>query len=209
MNKKIIVKIIILIILFATPSRAQDKKILKHRTVEISENEALIAEISVLDIREDGRILVIDKISNRGWVFSRNGELIRELDPKKCSPGFNMIPIDGEFLGKELIVMTNSGPWGHIFESNGKCIKNMVHSFRPPKLMYASEEYIYGYYYKGEEKRYISKMNPKGKKLKKVKLEEPKFPGFEYRYIGGGMFSENGYIYFSSPTSYEMKKNRH
>jgi hypothetical protein len=184
-------------------SDVKSQKVEIKDKIVIKESEALIAEVSNIDISKEGKVLITDKISNRVWLFSPEGNLIKELNPKKCSPGFNMVPIDAQFLGKNKIIMSNSGVGGHLFGSNGECIDNLNRKFSAPKIMYASEDgKIYGYYYKSESDRFISKIDEKGNEIEKYQLGEAKFPGLEYRYVGGGVLDTQEKIFFSNSTSY-------
>lgn len=207
---------IIIFILLNIESYSQDKNFnfykhaIKKETIKL-DNRIIIGFVSTLDINEKGDLLITDRITNKVFLFSKKGNLIRELSPDSCTPGFHWRPFDAKFDKQGNILVLNSAPWGYRFNKNGKCVGGMDITFLgAPHISFLNDGSLVGYY-NMEDGNYLKLMDNLGKEKKRFGKFPDEFKRIIYRIEGGGLVTDdNDNIYqinVVSPEIFKYDKN--
>jgi hypothetical protein len=88
-----------------------------------------LGEIGQIDIDNKNRILVTDRSVRQVAIFDSLGNLLKELSPEACNPGFNWNPISAKFNPRNGILVLMNGPYGFWFDNNGLCIGKTLPGF--------------------------------------------------------------------------------
>ena len=177
-----------------------EKYFRKHKQITFSEG-VLIAEISALDVGDNGDLLIVDGLSRKIWIFDDDGDVRGELAPEACHPGFTLRPIEAQYASTDYILLTNSGPPGYRFNEDGSCLGRLHHEFLPPRTFdFDDQGYIYGAYpYSLEGPSFqIVVMDAEGKRVRRFDLAKEAFPHLAVRTEGGGVIYQNGYVFHTS-----------
>lgn len=181
------------------------KKYLEMVNVIQLSHETTVGAINHLDFDENGRLLVTDQIGSQVLLYDSTGQLLSELSPDPCDPGFNWIPYEARFYPDGSILVTNGGPWGYRFSSKGDCIGPMDNSFIAPQLYDIDKNgNIYGVY--KENSYYIKKMNTNGEEIKRSEYESAFANLFGQLGSGGLVCDDEGFVYLALPFSPYIRK---
>ena len=169
----------------------------KHRVIELSE-EVLIGEVTSLDVGKNGDLLIADGLGQALWIFDKDGALKKEISPEACHPGFTMRPIEAHYAQDLYILLSNSGPPGYRFNTDGSCLSSMHYEFLPPKsFSFDDQGHIYGIYSYPSGYRLVV-MDEQGKKIHHFDLVEEPFPIIATRVEGSGVHYQDGHIFYVS-----------
>lgn len=156
----------------------------------------LIGGIEHLDVDASGRMLVTDPSGDQVFLFDSTGALLANLDPRNCHPGFEFSPISAMFGGDEFIFLTNAGPWGYRFTTDGACLGGVDRDFSLPSFMDIDPA---GELYGIEEGPFweVRRMDATGKQLESFSVPQPKFPNASSRYADGGIVADGTHIFYA------------
>lgn len=178
-------------------------------TIQISD-DVVIGEISHLDINKNGDILLTDVIGNAVFLFDKTGHIIKQLSTQPCQSSFIINPIEAKFFDSGTIFMTNSGPWGYLFNENGDCLSEVDKYFTPP-YNFCCSNYLYGIYPESETTK-ILKMDKKGKKIETILNKKFEFQKIINRWsIHNSVVYTNNSVFFvlaTDPVLYKIDKNK-
>ena len=177
-----------------------EKYFRKHRQITFSE-DVLIAEISSLDVGDNGDLLIVDGISRKIWIFNDDGDVRSELDPEACHPGFMLLPMEAQYAPTGYILLTNSGLPGYRFNVDGSCLGRLHREFTPPRsFSFDDHGYIYGAHHSSSERLafQIVIRDAEGKKVRHFDLAKEAFPYLVGQTEGGGVVYQNGYLFHVS-----------
>jgi len=128
------------------------------------DDDVLIADISYLDVNDEGDLLVTDKMRRKVFLFSRNGKLMKELKYTKCNPGYKWKPEKAQFKQNGEIIILD--PRGLKFTAEGDCIGEMNASFLwPGQWAFLTNGNIVGYYAWPGIQPKLSVLDEEGKEL--------------------------------------------
>ena len=209
MSKKVIQLLLCTLLGASTVCFAQDTTPffeLDHRIV-LGE-DVLISSIRSLKILPNGQLLLIDTQGSQVVVIDRNGALVKNLDPADCHPGFELRPI-GVAVNAKYIFLTNSSPWGYVFNSDESCYSAVDVSFRPSfAFTFVSDSLLAGIYHVRGERPHIQWFDQKGAMLEKLDFPETDFPNADHRMEAGGILSVGDDIWWAPPISHHLFRIR-
>jgi hypothetical protein len=140
--------------------------------------------------------LITDRLSKKVLLVNYNGDLISELSPEKCTPGFRWNPQYSFFNKKGYIYVINASPWGYRFSNKGWCLGTMANSFLGTfSFDFTSTGDIVGYYCNSDG-NYLKEMDYYGKELSRFGEFPDRFKNLIYRFENGGIIidkSDNCY----------------
>ena len=165
------------------------------KEIKIS-SKILIGDISTLDNFNSQRLLITDRIGKKVFLVDDKGNLIKELDPEVCHPGFHWNPLYSFFNKNGAIYVINSNPWGFRFDKNGGCLGPMDLEFLATySIDFKTDGTIIGYYAMGDG-LYLKAMTPKGKEITRFGEFPSQFRNLIYRFeYGGIVIDRNDNIY--------------
>ena len=178
----------------------------------LQQDTLLLASIWSLDVDTNGRILVVDLRGEQAFLFSPEGILLANLDPSFCHLGFDFRPVHAKFVGDESILLSNAGPWGFRFMSDGDCLGSVDPDYtlvsNPGSIDAEDPEYIAGIFRLGNE-RVIRHMDAAGKTIGEITLPASKFPNATKRIqMGGLVVDENHLFHAGAVEPYILKLTR-
>ena len=161
----------------------------------------LIAEIKGLDVAADGRMLVADLIGSQVFLFAPDGKLLAVLDPSVCHPGFEVRPVHAKFIGDHSIFLSNAGPWGYRFTSEGGCLGSVDPEFSMvsnPNALDTDTQGLVGFYRHLDE-QVVRRMNASGKLLQEYTLPASDYPRATRRIGMGGLIADKTHHFYAGP----------
>ena len=179
---------------------------LLQKTVQIP-NDEFVSTITSLSVFEDSLLLLTDQMNQKVFWLNTKSDQIKELNPEKCHPGFENLPIHAFFRNDGSVFYMNSGNLqGYWFKKNGECggrIHDRYTASAPPfidafgdKKMIRLEIPPYDI-----ENPVLEVMNEFGEVEQSfgIKLD---LPYLAYRYVGGGVVSTSDKkLYVTEPGS--------
>ena len=90
------------------------------------DQSVLIGRIKYLDVNASGELVIVDGNARKVYHFSSTGRLLHDLSVVDCAPGAMFSPHAARFIGDgQILVWDASYSSAYIFDSNGRCIKNV------------------------------------------------------------------------------------
>ncbi len=185
------------------------------KTITFSDPESvysgplLIAQIKSLDIAVDGRMLVVDMLGRQTFLFGPDGKLLAVLDPSVCHPGFEVRPVTAKFIGNQSIFLSNAGPWGYRFTSEGGCLGSVDPDYslvvNPNALDSDAQDGLIGFY-RHSDKQVVRHMDASGKLLQEYTLPASDFPNATYRTDMGGLIADKTHHFYAGPVEPHILK---
>ena len=170
--------------------------------------DVMVSSIRSLRILPNGELLLVDALGSQLVVVNRDGSLVRNLDPADCHPGFELRPI-GVAVNAKYIFLTNSSPWGYVFNSDESCYSAVDVSFRPSfAFTFVSDILLAGIYHVRGERPHIQWFDQKGAMLEKLDFPETDFPNADHRMEAGGILSVGDDIWWAPPISHHLFRIR-
>ena len=186
----------------------------KVKTITLADPDAvhpgslLIATIRHLDVAPDGRLLVVDMRGGQALLFDPDGKLLALLDPSLCHPGFEARSWSALFAGDQSIFLTNAGPWGYRFTSDGKCLGSVDPDFTAPGWGFLdndAEGNLFGIY-RFPDKQVLRHMTSDGKTIREVTLPPSRNPSAASKINMGGLFVDEEHIFYAGAVEpHELK----
>ncbi|MDE2771749.1 MAG: hypothetical protein OXI44_11395 [Bacteroidota bacterium] len=168
----------------------------------------LIAEIKGLDVAADGQMLVADWIGSQVFLFGPDGELLAVLDPSVCHPGFEVRPVHAKFIGDHSIFLSNAGPWGYRFTSEGGCLGSVDPDYSivsNPNALDTDAQGLVGFY-RHLDKQVVRRMNASGKLLQEYTLPASDYPRATRRIGMGGLIADKTHHFYAGPVEKHILK---
>jgi hypothetical protein len=166
-------------------------------------DDPILGDVFHLSVDSGGRILVTDNFLQQVVLYREDGSVIKILDPEECLPGTDWAPYKGIFDNDDNIFVTNTGPWGIRFKSDGTCQGVMgYHFIAPVDLVFDNSGRMYGVYTEPHDP-HIKVMDSEGRVLDRF----GEFPG-EFRNLisrlGHNFIATDGsrYIYHTHVMSH-------
>jgi len=172
----------------------------------------VIGEVTRLDVGSNGNLLIVDGLSHKTWLFDREGNLIKDIDPSERDfPGVKWLPQRARF-GQNNIILIQISRSRHLFlfDQQGEFMKAIPtrSPFQYRDFVISAKGYIYGYSTLLYEFA-IKKINFQGKVLAKGGIFPKKYKNFISRssLLGGGLVIDSkGNIYQYNPCGPEIYK---
>lgn len=224
---KYFLNIIILLIFLSLPScNRNDNKQKPEKPAEIKDDQKQIQDISFELIKEikitnnlllgsiwhlscfqNKEFLITDNIGKKVYLIDNNGNLLKELNPEVCNPGFNWNPLYSFFNKEGDIYIINSLPWGFRFSRTGNCLGPMSNAFLGTfSVDFKTNGEVIGYYAM-EDGNYLKAMSPDGKEIKKFGEFPKEFKNIIFHFEYGGIITDdNDNIYQLTPVSTKIVK---
>jgi hypothetical protein len=172
-------------------------------------DEVLVGSVWAMDVYENEKFLICDRSGKQLLLLDQNGNLIKQLNPEECHPGFNWNPLYSFFNREGEIYIINAAPWGFRFGPNGECIGPMDNTFLATySYTFINDGKMIGYY-TAEDGNYLKLMDENGNEIKRFGEDEfpDRFKNFIKRSEGGGVVSDSlGNIYQVNPNSPKVIK---
>ena len=168
----------------------------------VSSEPLLIAQIKSLDVAPDGRMLVVDLRGHQAFLFGPDGKLLAVLDPSVCHPGFEVRPVNAKFIGNQSIFLSNAGPWGYRFTSEGGCLGSVDPDFimavNPNALDTDAQGGLVGFH-RYSDKQVVRRMDASGKLLQEYTLPASDYPRATNRIDMGGLIADKTHHFYAGP----------
>ncbi|MDE2955517.1 MAG: hypothetical protein OXU68_00695 [Bacteroidota bacterium] len=161
----------------------------------------LIGHIWSLEVGADGRLLVVDMRGQQAFLFDQKGRMLAPLDPSVCHPGFEVRPVHGIFIGDQSILLSNAGPWGYRFTTDGDCLGNIDPDFSLTSAGFLSaghHDLLHGLS-RGAGKAVVQAMDTRGKLLREIPLPSISHPNISRRIATGGLIADNTNLFYTGP----------
>ena len=174
----------------------------------VSSEPLLIAQIKSLDVAPDGRMLVVDLRGLQAFLFGPDGKLLAVLDPSVCHPGFEVRPVNAKFIGNQSIFLSNAGPWGYRFTTEGGCLGSVDPEFSlvvNPNALDTDAQGLVGFY-RHLDKQVVRRMDASGKLLQEYTLPASDYPNATYRIGTGGLIADKTHHFYAGPVEPHILK---
>lgn len=161
----------------------------------------LITQIRSLDVAADGRMLVVDWV-RQAFLFGPDGKLLAVLDPSVCHPGFEVRPVNAKFIGDQSIFLSNAGPWGYRFTSEGDCLGSVDSDYTMvvnPNALDTDAQGGLVSFDRYSDKQVVRRMDASGKLLQEYTLPASDYPKATNRINMGGLIADNTHHFYAGP----------
>lgn len=168
----------------------------------------LITQIRSLDVAADGRMLVVDW-TTQAFLFGPDGKLLAVLDPSVCHPGFEVRPVNAKFIGNQSIFLSNAGPWGYRFTSEGGCLGSVDPDFimvvNPNALDTDAQGGLVSFD-RYPDKQVVRRMDASGKLLQEYTLPASDYTKATNRIAMGGLIADKTHHFYAGPVEPHILK---
>jgi hypothetical protein len=175
----------------------------------VSSEPLLIGQIWSLDVGADGRMLVVDMRGQQAFLFGPDGKLLVVLDPSVCHPGFEVRPVHAKFIGNQSIFLSNAGPWGYRFTSEGGCLGSVDPDFimvSNPNALDTDAQYNLVSFNTHIDKQVVRRMDASGGLLQEYTLPASDYPNATYRIATGGLIADKTHHFYAGPVEPHILK---
>lgn len=165
--------------------------------LELSD-EVLLSSVSSIDIDSEGRILAFER--GGVYLFAPGGELISELSPDPCDPGYNFSPQSASFRPDGRILVTSGPVDPLVFDREGRCIEKLI-TRRFARYTSPASVGIYQVFAPADS-MFLALFDEAGQQTDRWEIESP-FPNLNSRMVSGGLVSndEKAYLAISTDAS--------
>ncbi len=159
--------------------------------------DMLIDSFDELKVNDDGKMVLVDRLSQAVHIFAPDGGHIAELGISRCDPGRHFTP-DAVAMNNDYVFIVNGGPWGYVFTTDGTCLGKADRDYYPLKLqVLTSGNSLYGIRSVGGQAFQITIGDHTGKPSRSYEIPMGEFPNANRRIHGGGLALFGTDIFFA------------
>lgn len=171
--------------------------------VELSD-EVLLNYVSSVDVDSEGRHLVFER--GGVYLFAPGGELISELTPEACDPGYNFSPQSATSFFPDGRILVTSGPADPLeFDREGQCVEKLV-TQRFARYTRPASVGIYQVFARVDSMLLL--LFDEAGEQKNRWVWEPPFPRLNDVMLSGGLVTSDGMAFLAISTDARVRAYR-